>query len=103
MYPNKSANGANSNVPTVDTTETRQELLSDVSDEVIERLSTYALDDPDVLSLLAALAKRVVERNALLEETGMSLHELNKAWRRLGRMVRELPAHLRDQALAALS
>jgi hypothetical protein len=90
-------------VPTVDTPDQRQDLLSHTADEVIEQLSTYALDDPDVLSLLASLAKRVVERADVLEETGMTLHELNKAWRRLGRMVRELPANLRDQALAALS
>lgn len=90
-------------VPTVETTDQRQELLSQVADEVIERLSPHALHDPDVLSLLAALAKRVVERNDLLEETGLNLADLNRAWRRLGRMVRELPAHLRDQALGALS
>jgi hypothetical protein len=90
-------------VPTVETSDQRQELLADVADEVIERLSAQALNDPDVLSLLAALAKRVVDRNDVLEETGMNLHELNKAWRRLGRMVRELPANLRDRALAALS
>lgn len=90
-------------VPTIETTDQRQELLSEVADDVIERLSAHALSDPDVLSLLAALAKRLVERGDLLEETGMNLHELNKAWRRLGRMVRELPANLRDQALAALS
>lgn len=90
-------------VPTVETTDQRQEQLSEVADEVIERLSSHALNDPDVLSLLAALAKRIVDRNDVLEETGMNVPELNNAWRRLGRIVRELPAQLRDQALAVLS
>lgn len=89
-------------VPTVETSDQRHALLAEVADDVIEQLSTHALDDPDVLSLLAALAKRIVDRNDLLEDTGMTVHELTNAWRRLGRIVRELPAQLRDQALAAL-
>ncbi len=90
-------------VPTVDTSDVRNELLSEVVDGVIFRLRPFASDDPDVSALLDALAKRMVDRNDVLEVTGMNAPELNNSWRRLGRMVRELPAQLRDQALAALS
>jgi hypothetical protein len=90
-------------VPTVETTDQRHELISAVADDVIDQLRPYATDDPDVTSLLDALAKRIVDRNDLLEDTGLRLPELNNAWRRLGRMVRELPANLRDHALATLA
>ncbi|MGE0402459.1 MAG: hypothetical protein AB7T06_37500 [Kofleriaceae bacterium] len=90
-------------VPTVESTDVRNELLSEVVDGVLFRLRPHASDDPDVSALLDALAKRIVDRNDVLEETGMNAPELNNSWRRLGRMVRELPAQLRDDALAALS
>jgi hypothetical protein len=56
-----------------------------------------------VTALLDALGKRTVDRDDLLEETGMTIPDYNNAWRRIGRLVRQLPAELRDQALAALA
>ena len=90
-------------VPTVESRDRRDEVLCSVADETIEALRPLAERDVEVTSLIDALARRVVDRDDLLEETGMTLHEYNNAWRRLGRLVRELSAHLRDQALAALA
>lgn len=90
-------------VPTVETSDRRSELLCDLADDVITQLKPHATRDIDATALLDALTKRVVDREDLLEETGMTLTELNNAWRRVGRLVRELPAQLRDHALAALA
>lgn len=90
-------------VPTVETSDPRDHTLGGIADETIAALRPLAERDVEVSTLLDALSKRVIDRDDLLEETGMTIPEYNNAWRRLGRMVRELPAHLRDDALAALA
>ena len=89
--------------PTVDTRDQRDHTICDIADETIAALRPLAERDEEVTSLLDVLSKRVVDRDDLIEETGMTIPEHNNAWRRLGRIVRELPAHLRDDALAALA
>lgn len=90
-------------VPTVETSDHREEHLGSIADGVIEELRPLATRDAEVTSLLDALSKRVLDRDDLLEETGMTIPEYNNAWRRLGRLVRELPAQLHHDALAALA
>jgi len=89
--------------PTVETRDLRDHAIGEAADETLEALRPLAEEDADVRSLLDALSKRVIDRDDLLEETGMTIPEYNRAWRRLGRIARELPAHLRDDALAALA
>ena len=89
--------------PTMATRDARDEQLGNVTDDVIATLRPLAARDSEVTSMLDALAKRLVDRDDILEETGMTIPEFNNAWRRLGRIVRELPAQLRDDVMAALA
>jgi hypothetical protein len=89
--------------PIVDTRDARDELLGGAVDEVISALRPLAARDSEVLAMLDALTKRLVDRDDITEETGMTIPEYNNAWRRIGRLVGELPAQLRDQALVALA
>jgi hypothetical protein len=89
--------------PTITTRDGRDAIIGHAVDDVIAALRPIAARDSEVTSILDALAKRLVDRNDVIEETGMTIPEYNNAWRRLGRMMRELPAQLRDHALAALA
>jgi len=89
--------------PTITTCDAREDLLGAAADDVIAALRPHAAGDAEVTAILDALAKRLVDRDDIIEETGMNIPEFNNAWRRLGRIVRELPAQLRDHALAALA
>lgn len=89
--------------PTIVTRDARDESIGSAADLVIAALRPIAARDAEVTWILDALSKRLVDRNDVIEETGMTIPEYNNAWRRLGRMVRELPAQLRDHALAALA
>lgn len=90
-------------LPTVATSDAKLEALGSFVDETIGALRPLAALDRDVTSLLDVLVRRVVDRNDVLEETGMTIVEYNNAWRRLGRLANQLPAQLRDHALAALA
>src|SRR5688572_29067850 len=57
--------------PVVETRDRRDEHLGKAADHTIEALRPLAARDAEVTSLLDALAKRVTERDDLLEETGM--------------------------------
>lgn len=89
--------------PTIVTRDARDKALGHAVDDVIAALRPLAARDAEVLAVLDALAQRLVDRDDITEETGMTIPEYNNAWRRLGRLVGELPAHLRDQALVALA
>jgi hypothetical protein len=90
-------------VPTVDARNRRDMHLSAVAHETLSALRPLAARDADVSSLLDALGRGVVDRDEVLEETGMTITEHNNAWRRLGRLTRELPIQLRDHVLVALA
>lgn len=89
--------------PTVTTREARDEVIGAAADDVLVALRPHAAKDSEVTSIIDALEKRIVDRDDIVEETGMTVPEYNNAWRRLGRIVRELPVQLRDQVLAALA
>lgn len=97
----RAATGAT--LPTVTDDEPKIEALGDFVDATLDALRPLAVRDREVMSLLDALSRRVVDRHDLLEETGMTIVEYNNAWRRLARLAHELPAQLRDDALAALA
>jgi hypothetical protein len=90
-------------LPTVANSDSKLEMLGDFVDETIDALRPLAALDREVTSLLDVLVRRVVDRDDVLEETGMTIVEYNNAWRRLGRLANQLPAQLRDHALAALA
>ena len=89
--------------PTMLAIDDRDETFASIVDHAIAALRPLAAGDVEVMALLDALAKRTVDRDDLLDETGMTVVEYNNAWRRIGSVVRQLPARLRDQALAALA
>ncbi|MFT3700188.1 MAG: hypothetical protein QM831_43985 [Kofleriaceae bacterium] len=90
-------------VPTIANPDAREARLAPLVDKTLARLRQLSKGDRGVLWLLDKLAQRVVARDELLSGTEMSVADFNNIWRRLGRLVQQLPAHERDLALAALS
>ena len=90
-------------LPTATDDDAKVQALGEFVDSTLDALRPLAVRDREVTALLDALARRVVDRHDLLEETGMTVVEYNNAWRRLARLADELPAQLRDDAVAALA
>ena len=85
-------------VPTVTTPDERDEQLGRLADSALTDLRALAVRDVDVTKLIEALANRITDRDELIRVTGMNLSKYTNAWRRLGRLVNQLPVQLRDEA-----
>jgi len=66
--------------------------------EVLDRLSSLAESDAEVLALLEAMRAGATERAELAQMTGMPVRRYESARRRLDRLLMELPAHVWSSA-----
>lgn len=94
---------AGATVPAAPAAGVRQLRIKAVYDDVIAALRPRCVGQPRVLELLELYMDGVTERDDVLRESGMSEREYKNARERLGRLVQDLPAKLRDAALAALT
>jgi hypothetical protein len=63
-------------------------------DEIISRVRILAEDDPEVLQLLEAFARGVVEQATVMRETGMTSREYLGARIRMRKLFAMLPAEV---------
>lgn len=90
-------------VPSSPVASDRERRIQEVHDEVIAWLRPHCLGKPEVLVLLESYLQGITDRDEVLRETGMSEATYHNARRRLGRLVQDMPAKLRDAALDALN
>lgn len=94
---------AGATVPAPPAAGVRQLQIKAIYDQVIAALRPRCAGQPRVLELLALYMDGITERDDVLRESGMSEREYKNARERLGRLVQDLPAKLRDAAIAALT
>jgi hypothetical protein len=81
-------------LPTAAASNAKLKTLGDFVVETIAALRPLAVCDHEVTSFLDVLVKRIVDRNDVLEDTGMTNVEYNNAWRRLDPLANQLPVQL---------
>ncbi|MFT3697704.1 MAG: hypothetical protein QM831_31485 [Kofleriaceae bacterium] len=80
----------------------RDREIKSVFDDVVDALRPLCTDKPEVMQLLALYVQGVTDRDEAIHE-GMTKTSYHNARRCLGRLVLNLPAKLRDSALAAIT
>jgi len=88
-------------VPTSPAPNERDRRIKVAFDEVTAALRPLCADKPEVLQLLGFYMKGITDREEVVLE-GMTKTTYHNARRSLGRLVLNLPARLRDAAIAAL-
>jgi hypothetical protein len=77
--------------------------LTTYVDHTITALSNLADGDADVLALLGAFGQGAIERRDVLRVTELTRTTYHNAMKRLFRLVGQLPAELRNSAIAAMA
>jgi hypothetical protein len=89
-------------VPASSAPSERDRRIKLVFDEVVTALRPMCVDKPEVLRLLGLYMQGITDRDEVMLE-GMNKVTYHNARRCLGRLVLNLPAQLRDAAVAALN